>query len=514
MGNEIVKRTTLEHGSSAVGAGLGVGAASAIGALVGSTGLLGTIGSAFGVTVAASTPVGWLIAGGFAGGVALKYGSKIIGKKGESDGSVATMDAIISERNQKRMERVAAKIAQADVVLTLDLLDQIKQHSDEYDEFVIQIKNGVEQGVIPPNEAMSIACEILDLPVDGYLQRDKVTIEELNFSALASVVMMSADGTISNEEIDVFVKSVSSNFSISYDDAEFVLNQQIEQYSVFQNKVKNYYPLQIFLSIARTFKNNKRLMRIILNLLIEIVESDGDFEEDEKIVYATVYDAFNMALQQSQYEKLIFDFPYLTTEDASKNNVFLNTDENFDKKMRGALAAYATGIMPNYVVGVYHAAVLGKVKNGFVINDLGVVRNDGKMILFNQIRSASYDDVKEGITIATVCGDFWLSCKSKEMAGYFDRFGKIEKINSMLGYEEIVLPEYVCNAINVEISHHSMGNSKFSKLRGNIRDTLGVVKSEVVGAKNKVGSKWKDTDAERQEIKKSTSRILKKIFKK
>lgn len=418
---ELLKSKHLETVATTAGVGLGFGAASAIGTAVGSAGLLGTIGSVFGYTVAASTPVGWLIGGAIAGGVALKYGAKLIGAKGKSDGICNIMEHRLIEQKQQKMQRISAKLSQADIKKAINLWEKISQESLTESDVSTQIIDGLKSGVGTPNEAIELACEILGYDINQFLNEKQLTIEELNIIVALAVVMMTADNDCKQEEFDTIIDVISDHYMIEKSDADYILSVTIENYlSMHESAKVNINPKIIFIVAAECFYLNTHLQKQILNILEKVALADGIFDKEEKALLDFAERCFTMAQHTDNYDMTLASLP------KNEPNLFLSSDAKFEKKLASAIESYGVGLNPKEVIAIYDNTTFGKADKGFILNKLGLISDQGDILFYNEIERAK--PVQDGMIIRTKYDDIVINCKINQFSQLTKFFNTISEI--------------------------------------------------------------------------------------
>ncbi len=103
--NELIKSETLKKFSSLIGLGAGAAGASAISTAIGGI-------SAFGFTLAAATPIGWILGGAALGGVAFYGVSNLISKKGYSEGDISAQKVFSSDVEKQMYFEINKKISE------------------------------------------------------------------------------------------------------------------------------------------------------------------------------------------------------------------------------------------------------------------------------------------------------------------------------------------------------------------------------------------------------------------
>ena len=444
--NELIGRKTMVKGSTVVGAGLGVGAAAAAGTVIGGGGVLGAVGSAFGLTVAAATPVGWLIGGAVAGGAALHYGSKLIGAKGKSDGIAQTLEGTLAERHEKRIQKIAAKLDKGGVNSAVGLLSKVADHNADYQTFVDDRIKDLNEGVTAPEEVILLACQILNLDSSEYLDNGSITIVELNAIVSISIVMMLANGEVKSEEENVLCQRLKEFYDIDEQDTSYLIGHTL---NTLNSKIKE--PANsrvdseaIILSFAEFIVSNVHLKDKILSSLEAIAKADGDFDKNEKVFFNFAERAFTMSEAIGDYQDRVNDLP------ETEPNLILKSNGDFDKKVKGAINSYAYSIPKSSVIALYDNrwlansvqtiasfgdSMLGKIRHGktvknistggadegFLFTTLGIISDRREIIFYSEIKNATFLD--DYILLDTTKGTIPLSCraaKKTQLLTYFN----------------------------------------------------------------------------------------------
>ena len=133
-------------GITAVGAGLGAAAAGTVAAAAGATSIFGvtTVASWLGLTVVAATPVGWILGGAAAAGVATFTVSRLIRNGGMTEGRKAEL--LNRYRDEARL--LAAK-------------EQAGSISDsDRTRFIVSLRDLITKDVIPPDVALRLIEQV------------------------------------------------------------------------------------------------------------------------------------------------------------------------------------------------------------------------------------------------------------------------------------------------------------------------------------------------------------------
>lgn len=396
---ELMKRNSMENVSAVTGAGLGVGTASAIGTAVGSTGVLGSIGSFFGLTVAATTPVGWLIGGALAGGIAFKYGSKLIGGKGYSDGQIGESNRRLEEQDEKRFHEIRKRLSKSDIEIAKNLWREIEEHEAAPSEVIQEITKGLEQGAIPSNEAIDLACSTLGYESSEYLSSDEVTIEELNIIIMSAIFMSMIDGDVSDEEIETLYGVLSEIYGLDEDDSEFIIDYSWNRIQQTEEAIGEFIdPLMFSLTVASIFGKNEHLQVQLLDFLKYIAEADDEIDEMEELYFNFTLQAFEMADSMEKYQECLADFP-------DDDIVLFSRDSDvFHKKVNNAVKAYAAGLQPEFVYGLYDHTIFGKASKGFIVTTLCVISHEYDIVFYDELKEAKMEKV-DGVNTLVLYDD-------------------------------------------------------------------------------------------------------------
>ncbi|MFN3302925.1 MAG: hypothetical protein ACK44A_04315 [Roseateles sp.] len=146
-------------GIASVGAVLGAAGAGTVATLAGATSAF----SLFGITVAAATPVGWVVGTALAGG-ALAYGvSRLIRNGGLSEGRKRELLQLYRERLQEMQRRERAHgVTEPDRNRFIASLREVIEKDAISAEKAFQLIEAVESGAMPLSQAYQLVVGILE----------------------------------------------------------------------------------------------------------------------------------------------------------------------------------------------------------------------------------------------------------------------------------------------------------------------------------------------------------------
>ena len=169
-------------GISAVGAGLGAAAAGTVAAAAGATSIFGvtTAASWLGLTVVAATPVGWILGGAAAAGVATFTVSRLIRNGGMTEGRKAEL--LNRYRDEARL--LAAK-------------EQAGSISDsDRTRFIVSLRDLIAKDVIPPDVALRLIEQVErgGLPISQAFTLLSDLMSEVNLATEPAPAVLENDG--------------------------------------------------------------------------------------------------------------------------------------------------------------------------------------------------------------------------------------------------------------------------------------------------------------------------------
>lgn len=372
--NELVNKKTLEHGATIAGVAAGAaGAVAVAGAATATTGIAGGALAAMGLTLTAATPVGWIIGGGLVGAAALKYGSKLISKKGELSGVTNTMDNVLQERQAQRLTKIGLSLNATEQTTAIELLHKALTDGIIDQNIFNDFKLNVETGT---NTLIEIS-DMLELPIP----KETNSINEVILLMRSGISMAAADGTVDSSEIDAIFKYISTDIPISKEDFEYLFNLEHE---INKDKVMNQL---LFFQISSSFYETPTIFKKILTMLETIGKADGDFDEYEKHLYHVAQDIFSMAEQADIYSN---NSQNITTYVKDEINILLPTEKTLEayfKKSTTAIDSFAKGLDLKDIIAIHDSTYFGKSDEGFVVTPYGVIDHENGLLLYDWITS-------------------------------------------------------------------------------------------------------------------------------
>lgn len=250
----------------------GAAASGTVAEAVGATSLpiLTSVGSFFGATLVAATPVGWVIGTG-AAAAAIGYGiSRAVKRTGKNIGRCEKEADIRDARIIKEQEaRQAEKVSNQDEAEIKELLKQLPEDIDpRYPKSILET---FLSGKRSKQDTISMISDLAGKPVETRGFVDAVTDEILLRSAiLFSKSMVYADGDEDLGEVDVVVQRLSEKFEVP-DNYVYRLYGEAPMVDIEQSQVNE---LQ-----ANT---SAEFMKYLHAILREVAEADGRVVAAEK----------------------------------------------------------------------------------------------------------------------------------------------------------------------------------------------------------------------------------------
>jgi len=426
MSDEIINRDTMDAVSLVAGIGMGTATTNFIGTAVGSTGLLGSIGSALGYTVAASTPVGWLVGGAILGGGLLYGASKVVGAKGESDGDAKAYLQFNSDMEKKEYYKIITKLSHKSSQLAYELLNKLPS---DYDNWKIEATDGLEKGTMHPEEIISVCCEVLKEDKNLYLKKCTYSYIEIGLALKVFYLIAISDSELLAIEKDLIEREIINFFELEsilekqeielFIAQSFGSEQQLKELQDMSN-----HELQTLLTVFFLTINNEKIKTMMIGLIDDIIKVDGRIHKKEVKLFNIYKGLLQSELNLEHY------FPFLEQLAGVKSrhlySVLGENPKKFVEKIPHALASYAQGIPSNMVVSLYDDTIFGKADSGFIVTSLAIITDlsieerviplemikgmkieDNKIILYS--RQDKNDNISSSISLRTVDPTKYLS---------------------------------------------------------------------------------------------------------
>jgi len=369
---ELINKKTLEHGATVAGVAAGAASAVAItGAATATTGIAGSALGAMGLSLTAVTPIGWIIGGGLVGAMALKYGSKLINKKGELSGTTNTMDNLLETRTKERLTKIGLSLTSNEQSKSIELLEIALGDSKITQDMFNDFKLSIEAGSL----TLSDICDMLEYPVPEEIN----PLNDVILLMRSGLAMAAADGIIESSEIDAIFQYISKDIPITKDDFDYLFS--------LENKLNHDKTMNqlLFFQIASSFYKTPAVFEKILTMLETIGKADGNFDEYEKYLFHVAKDIFSMAKQADIYSHNTRNITYYVKDEV---NIILPTEKTLDayfKKTTNAINSFANGLDVKDIIAIHDSTYFGKSDEGFVITPYGILDHKRGLLLYDWI---------------------------------------------------------------------------------------------------------------------------------
>jgi len=393
---EIVKRKNMDKIAALSGAGIGAGASLAAGTAIAatSTGVFGSVLGTLGFAAVASNPVGWLVGGAVLGGVALYSGSKAVGYKGYSDGDTAANKRFKSDFEKKAYMKITTKISQKDSRIAKELLSKLPS---EFEEWVTTAIDGLNKGSMPATDIIQVCCEVLEEDPKQYLNSANFSITEIELAIKLGILMAFADGEYTKDEKTLIYDQIVNFFSLDKildsDEIDLIFTQALgskEQEKLLAemsfNDIQN-----LFVAFLSTIQN-ERLLNMLNDFLVQIINADGTQDNHEIILYNLYVDLLLSSDLVDDYLPALEEINKSSSIDLYSHN---NENKNsFEKKCNNALNAYAKNIVGEIVISLYDATIFGKADEGFILTPLAILSDDenSRIVPLSSIYAVDFDE--------------------------------------------------------------------------------------------------------------------------
>jgi len=271
-------------GVVATGAGAGALGATGLASTFGISTLFGssTLASLAGGVFVVSNPAGWAF-GTAAAGAAAAYGiSKLVSSGGKHDekkqASIkALKDEIASYNKEVKTTAETDKMGQVAGAFALLLENKLME-----EQKVTAILAGVESGDINAEYALSIAKSIIDETSNAISSEVEIDTSSMTVRSAFIILfkhMIHSDGSVHQNEMKAYQDIMKANFKCSNKYAIQLLDEAPEISNIET-------ALRDLSSLIPSEKNE-----ILIESLIGIGFSDGDYHSDEKVFVAKVREA-------------------------------------------------------------------------------------------------------------------------------------------------------------------------------------------------------------------------------
>lgn len=379
--NELIKSKTLKKFSSLIGLGAGAAGASTIGTAIGGTGLLGTIGGVFGLTIAAATPIGWILSGATLGG-ALFYGvSNLISKKGYSEGDISAQIIFASDIEKQMYFEINKKISQKLNFIAKNLLNKLPTN-EQFIDFKNNAIDGLDKGTMNPKEIIQICSECLNEDYEQYIVDSQMTIGNIESFIKISTLLALADKDYNLEEKKLIRDRVITFFNLKDILTEIEIDLIFKMSIGNEEDMKSILNLDCYkkINLLHTFilmENNDELLVVLLDFLQELASVDGKRSREEEIIILSFETMLfsKVKLLNGNYNKLLIGLKQ-TNELFSR----IENDKNdkFNIKMKNVIKlekVYGYCLSEQHILAIDDHTIFGSGDDGFIFTPLGIFTN-------------------------------------------------------------------------------------------------------------------------------------------
>ena len=153
--------------------------------------------------------------------------------------------------------------------------------------------------------------------------------------------------------------------------------------------------MQISLLMMFTLLKNDELKAIILDLLAEVADADGEIDDFEAHFYYMYDGLYKSSSRLEHYQEELEKLTEVQSDElySSKGSNI----KKYDKKMKNALNSYAKSIGKDMIISLYDETVFGKGDEGFIVTPLALVTDQAeynRVIPFGNIYDIEVEDYK------------------------------------------------------------------------------------------------------------------------
>lgn len=395
---EFIKSMTLNNLAGTVGLGAGAATATAVGTTIGSAGILGTLGSAVGLTVAVATPIGWILGGAALGGAAFYSASALISKKGYSEGDNKAYRKFNSDEEKKKFNEIKVKLLKKPIKIALNLVEKLPNI-----DFKADAKDGLEKGTMNVYDVIQVCCEYLNEDCGVYKNEKNLTIKNIESFIKISTLLAVIDKDYSIDEQNMIRKKVVEYFSLnevlSESEIELVFkmangsNSEIEEI-----KKLDFYSQMNLLHTFVLFEDDNELLLEINKFLksLALVDNNVCKLEERLIMFYEKFLLSKKFVVEGEYDNALLklnssDDLYYISDNDDKN-------KKYTKKLSTLVSskkAYAYCLSPQHVISIDDHTRFGSATDGCLFTPLGIFTNliDSHFIPYYDLES-NLDNLK------------------------------------------------------------------------------------------------------------------------
>jgi hypothetical protein len=379
--NELIKSGTLKKFSSLIGLGAGAAGASTIGTAIGGMGILGTIGSSLGLTIAAATPIGWILGGAALGGAIFYGASDLISKKGYSEGDISAQKVFSSDVEKQMYFEINKKISEKLNFVAKNLLSKLPVN-EQFIDFRNNAIDGLDKGTMNPCEIIQICCECLNEDYEQYIVDSQMTIGNIESFIKISTLLSLADKDYNLEEKKLIRDRITTFFNLKD------ILTEVEIDLIFKMAIGNAEDIKAILdldcykkiNLLHTFilmESNDKLLVVLLDFLQELANVDGKRSREEEIIILSFETMLfsKLKLLNGNYSKLLIG---LKQADELYSRIENNKNDKFIKKIKNIIKsekAYGYCLSEQHVLAIDDHTIFGSADDGFVFTPLGIFTN-------------------------------------------------------------------------------------------------------------------------------------------
>lgn len=375
--NELIKSETLKKFSSLIGLGAGAAGASAISTAIGGI-------SAFGFTLAAATPIGWILGGAALGGVAFYGVSNLISKKGYSEGDISAQKVFSSDVEKQMYFEINKKISEKLNFIAKNLLSKLPVN-EQFIDFRNNAIDGLDKGTMNPCEIIQICCECLNEDYEQYTVDSQMMIDNIESFIKISTLLSLADKDYYLEEKKLIRDRITTFFNLKD------ILTEVEIDLIFKMAIGNVEDIKAILdldcykkiNLLHTFilmESNDKLLVILLDFLQELANVDGKRSREEEIIILSFETMLfsKLKLLNGNYSKLLIGLKQADELYYRIENDKNDKNDKFTKKIKNIIKsekAYGYCLSEQHILAIDDHTIFGSADDGFVFTPLGIFTN-------------------------------------------------------------------------------------------------------------------------------------------